>query len=178
MFAGESSIKRVPRFTLVNCWHESEYESAAMWDLYARTSDGIAIRTDGKSLRESLYGSEEAQHIYLGRVKYIDYDTHRDEWNDSLIPFMHKRKHFEHEREVRAVIQKFPSNDGVTQDLSEDICEIGEYYEVDISILIDEVVVTPYAQDWFLELTKSIAGRYNLEAPLSRSALAAVPTWG
>ncbi len=47
-------IRESRRFTLVNCWHWSTYESAAMWRLYSRESDGVAIRTDFKSLSESF----------------------------------------------------------------------------------------------------------------------------
>jgi hypothetical protein len=27
----------------INCWHLSEYESSAMWDIYSRKNEGIAI---------------------------------------------------------------------------------------------------------------------------------------
>ena len=31
-----SFIKALPRFTLINCWHESPGESVAMWKLYSK----------------------------------------------------------------------------------------------------------------------------------------------
>lgn len=38
------SLKEARRFTLISCWHENNYESEAMWKLYARETDGIVIR--------------------------------------------------------------------------------------------------------------------------------------
>lgn len=58
------------------------------------------------------------------------------------------------------------------------ICDVGNYYEVDLSQLVQDVVVAPYAAGWFLELIESVATRYNLEAPVVRSTLGDNPTWG
>ena len=93
-------------WTYVNCWHANEYESAAMWDLYGKTNHAVAIVTDYKTLKAVL-----PEKAYLGLVNYIDYEK---EWlpeGNTFYPFMHKRKSFEHEREVRAIIQEFPVQD-------------------------------------------------------------------
>ena len=42
------------RFALISCWHESPYESAAMWSLYSRETDGIAVKTDFSSFKQSF----------------------------------------------------------------------------------------------------------------------------
>ena len=36
----------------------------------------------------------------------------------------------------------------------------------------------PYVDDWFLKLVQSVAGRYDLNAPIRKSSLADEPTWG
>ena len=41
------------KFTVVNCWHLNEHESAAMWKLYQPSGDGIAIRSTCGHLRKS-----------------------------------------------------------------------------------------------------------------------------
>lgn len=38
----------------ISCWHMNEYESAAMWKLYAKSSDAIAIQTTFQKLCESI----------------------------------------------------------------------------------------------------------------------------
>ena len=54
---------------------------------------------------------------------------------------------------------------------------MGNYYEVDLSLLIQEVVVSPYAPDWLLELVRSVVIRYDLQVPVVRSDLAHAPVW-
>ncbi len=166
--------KELPRFTLISCWHESTHESAAMWRLYSRETDGIAIKTNSASFTKSFTCDED---IYIGRVKYVDYETDFIPEGQTFYPYLHKRKSFEHEREVRAMTRTIPLKDGKL-DVSQDICETGKYYPIDVFLLVNEVVVAPYAPDWFLELVHSVAARYDLKASVTKSALADEPTWG
>src|SRR5947209_8019300 len=42
----EAEIRRLFRhFVLLNCWHKSSHESDAMWRLYTRGSEGVAVRS-------------------------------------------------------------------------------------------------------------------------------------
>ena len=86
---------------LVNCWHENDYESAAMWKLYAKDNAGIAIRTNFNDFASSL---TDDQDIHVGRVKYIDYETDPIPETNIIDPFLYKRPSFRHEQEVRAII--------------------------------------------------------------------------
>ncbi len=165
--------KEARRFTLVNCWHCSDYESAAMWKLYSRERDGIAIKTDFKAMKDSLTCHES---VYVGTVRYVDYENTFIDESNIFSAYLSKRKSFEHESEVRALIQDIPSSDGAV-DLSRDIHEIGTYLSVNISALIKEVVIAPYAEDWFIELVQSVSNRYGLEAPIRKSSLSETPTW-
>ena len=162
------------KFILVSCWHESSHESAAMWRLYARETDGVAVKTDFSSFKKSFKSSED---IFVGQVEYVDYE-------ETLIPeynlfssYLHKRQDFKHEQEVRAITTTWPKTvDEVNQ--PPDICDVGRNYEVDLSLLIKEVIVAPYADDWFLDLIRSVTvHRYGLEVPVVRSDLAQKPIW-
>ena len=166
--------KNLTRWTLINCWHENAHESEAMWKLYARETDGITIKTDFNSLKNSFTCSE---NIFIGSVNYVDYDSHFIPEGNAFYPYLHKRKSFEHESEIRAIVQEVPISD-LRGDFPQDICDIGKYYEIDLPVLIQEVVVAPFAPDWFLELVKSVTVRYNFEFPVEKSALADNPTWG
>ena len=169
-------MKDLRRFMLVNCWHENENESDAMWKLYSNIEDGIAIKTDFLSLSGSLRGS---RGVYIGRINYVDYDTTFIPEGDAFRPFMHKRKGFEHEREVRAVILELsPSgSEGFIIGRQPSVYEVGTYHEVDTSVLIKEVVVPPYAEDWFTELVQATAETFQLGAPVRKSSLAVQPVW-
>ena len=68
--------------------------------------------------------------------------------------------------------------DGGKVGLSKDLCAVGKYQQVNVSTLVKQVVISPYAQDWFGELVASVARRYGLEVPVGESALAEPPTWG
>lgn len=170
-------IKDLRCFTLISCWYEGDHESAAMWSQYSGAQEGIAIRTDFNSLAESLI---DDRGIYIGQVSYIDYAKDSILDDNLFEPFLYKRKSFEHEREVRALIFELPSHEGTHTgplDMSQALYPIGTYCKVDLSLLVSEVVVAPYAPDWFLELTVSVADRYGLQAPVSRSSIADEPTW-
>ncbi|WP_431810600.1 hypothetical protein [Lysinibacillus capsici] len=83
----------------INCWHLNDFESAAMWDLYLKSNEGIAIQTTFDRLKRSLNRSKE--EIYMGKVKYIDYRTERNFHRNTLSPFFTKRISFSHENDVR-----------------------------------------------------------------------------
>lgn len=179
----ESLRVELRRFTLISCWHESSHESEAMWKVYSSANSGIAIKTNFDSFVASFITNEQ---IHIGQVKYIDYDSEKIPEDDLLSPYLHKRKSFEHEREVRAIIQHIPteaSPENIRNFLSgeiptwPDMCDTGIYYEIDLNILIQEVVVDPSAPDWLLDLVSSVAERYNLQVPINKSHLAALPTW-
>ena len=165
--------KESRRFTLINCWHENDTESEAMWRLYSREREGIAIKTTFERLRDSFTTDET---ILIGRVNYVDYQTHFTREDNTFGAYLDKRKSFEHEREVRAIVQKFPSKNGAI-DLTTDICEVGIGFDVDINLLVHEVVVDARTDDWFLGLIKSIADRYDMNAPVTRSVLAEGPSF-
>ena len=172
--------KIAPRFTYVNCWHINDYESAAMWKLYPRSHEGIAIRSNFKLLVESLNGYLE-RDVYIGTVKYIDYDT---EWlpeGYTFYPFLHKRKSFEHEHELRAIILKPGiANDGTRwRKVSPELAspELGLYVQVELATLIERVYVSPEAPEWFGELVTSVASKYNLQKEVKKSSLSDGPVY-
>ena len=162
------------RYSLISCWHESSHESAAMWKSYSRETDGIAIRTDFNSFKRSLISPQD---IYVGKVNYIDYESHVIPESNAFYPLLHKRQDFKYEEEVRAITTMLPkSEEEINQPL--DICDVGKYYEVDLSLLIKAIVVAPYADDWFLELVQSVvANLYKLDVPVVKSNLAQKPIW-
>lgn len=168
-------IKDIRRFVLVNCWHESEYESDAMWKLYAKGEAGVAIKTDFDSLCKSLRGDEQ---VYIGKVQYVDYEQTYINEGLPLQASVHKRKSFEHEKEVRAVISVIPEGDGTyVPGCIPDVFEVGTYHEVDLSMLIKQIVVPEYAQDWYFELVETTTQVYGLSAPVQRSSMSITPTW-
>ncbi|PKO10107.1 MAG: hypothetical protein CVU40_07115 [Chloroflexi bacterium HGW-Chloroflexi-2] len=144
--------------TFINCWHENENESEAMWRLYSSyLENAIAIRTTYKSLYESLGRNPS---IKIGRVKYIDYQKNFAGVNDS---FWCKRNSFEHEKEVRAII------------LDMHHLEKGKVIPCDLSQLLEEVFISPNAPNWFGELVNDVIDKYGLSIKVSPSELIQEP---
>ena len=162
---------QLTRFTLINCWHENDHESEAMWKLYANANGGLAVKTGFDSFVKSFITEDR---IHIGKVQYADYDHDLIPEDDPLSPYLHKRKSFEHENEVRAIVQNVPT--GPITKLQDDY-GTGTYYEVNLNLLIQEVVVDPFTPEWFLDLVNLVAKRYDLQAPIVRSRLASTPTW-
>ena len=160
-------LRQVVRLVCVNCWHAGDLESAAMWRLYARAHEGVAIKTTFDRFKKSFCGDQE---VFASAVKYVDYQVNPIPFGNGLLPLVHKRISFQHEREVRAILVRNP--DSVAVEESE-----GCYVDVDLAQLILEIVVAPFAQDWFLELVRLLADRFELADRVRASALSETPTF-
>ena len=155
------------KLTVVNCWHISDYRSATMWEAYLKSSNGVAIRSTFSMLKDSFRDTK--WEIYIGKVKYISYQ------NDlmpegTLFPYFHKRKQFEDERELRAVIQEF-SYKGDEIDWSKSPFREGLHVPVNLDLLIDSIYLAPKCHQWQLELIKSVVKKYGLRKKVVLSSL-------
>ncbi|NPT44370.1 hypothetical protein GNZ12_24270 [Paraburkholderia sp. 1N] len=102
-------VRNMVKMVGVNCWHMNQHESAAMWSLYLKGSNGVAIQSTYRKLRDCFSGVQG--DIFIGEVRYIDYESEFiDGTPNAFAPFMYKRKSFEHEKEVRAAIVRPPPN--------------------------------------------------------------------
>jgi len=159
--------KNWPRYTAINCWHENEYESAAMWKLYLKSDEGIAIKSTYSRLKKSIIDDEI---FFIGKVNYIDYEVDYIDPTNFLGPFVHKRKSFEHEKEIRAVIMKWPTIDG-KMDFSKVTIINGLPIKVDVETLIDKIYVSPTAPKWFMDLVSAVVRRYGYDFDIIQSEL-------
>lgn len=157
------------RFIAMNCWHANEHESAAMWKIYLKSDEGIAIQSTYKLLKESIIDEEV---IYMGQVKYIDYETEVIQDGNILTPFVHKRKSFEYENEIRGLLIKWPKLvNGILEWNKETIRNGGIPIKVDVEKLIQKIHISPNAQPWFADLVESIIKKYGYQFEFSQSKL-------
>jgi hypothetical protein len=167
------TYREMRRWMYINCWHESDYESAAMWSQYAGQRGAIAIETTAKNLREQL-----PEDVLLSRVAYHDYDASAIPEGNLFFPFLHKRKSFEHEHEVRAIRWKVPPVPAETAiNFGADNPEEGVTVPVALASLIVFVHVSPSAPAWTLELVSNVTKRYGFSFPVTRSALDSAPVY-
>lgn len=163
--------KWVREWTYINCWHANEYESAAMWDLYAKTNEAVAIETSYQKLKNVL-----PENAFIGYVNYIDYES---EWlpeGNTFYPFTHKRKSFEHEKEVRAVIQELPKNENGIE-VGKQNTQPGTMVPTVLNDLITTIHVAPTAPAWLAELVAEVREKYEISATVRKSDLYSEPVF-
>jgi hypothetical protein len=61
----------------LNCWYAAAYESTALWGVYAHKNAGVAIRSTTLKLMQSLVDD----HLYIGAVRYIDFDSEQTQFH-------------------------------------------------------------------------------------------------
>jgi len=148
---------------LVNCWHMSDHESAAMWKVYTASPFGVAIQSTFQRLWDCLDGG-----TYIGAVQYIDFDSDVIEYDHEFVAFMHKRHVFRHEKEIRAL--KFERR--ITPTTAR-----GRTVNVDLSALILGVYVSPGAPDWYLDVVSATTTTFGYKFPVQASRMDATPLW-
>ena len=177
------------RRTMISSWCLSEHESISMWERYSN-KEGVAISTNVSSLKSAFIGNDD---IYIGEVRYIDYDRDRftssehpsTDLHNSLIPFIHKRKEYSDEREIRAIaidhilseLQEAFSRDATFDNEKNYVPSELMYQSVNLKVLIQEVIVSPDAGDWLTSLVRYDLAREGIDVPVSRSTMVRVPNY-
>lgn len=159
----------------VNCWHENEGESAAMWSLYLKTNEGIAICSTYTALKDAF--DHTPYNVNIGKVQYVDFekDTPPNYTKDHLC--VYKRKSFEHENEIRAVV--WVTGDDIDFDAFREIggkrfnepIRDGLNIKVPIPAFVHSIYVAPDAQSWFRELVENTVKDYRWDVPVIQSDL-------
>ena len=160
--------------TFMNCWHMNPTESAAMWKLYASNNEGIAIKTTVRRLRDSL--NKWPRPVYIGAVSYNEQAFSH---GNALAPFVFKRRSFQHEQELRAVVwllsmfADMPAVEGEhLQQRAQRLRPLFDgHVSVDLDLLIENLFVAPMSPLWYGELVQSLVDKYGLTKKVERSQL-------
>jgi tmRNA-binding protein len=162
----------------ISSWHINAIESVAMWEICLQSNEGVAIKSTFKRLKDS-FSLHKEDEIFIGKVKYIDYTRDITTKGNIFNPFLYKRKAFEHERELRAIIMKSsPQEERIGKHISYvDPKWFGIHVKTDLNILIDKIVVSPSVPDWFIDLVRSIVKKYQLNKKVEQSELSKEPPY-
>jgi hypothetical protein len=171
-------VKMEREVTFVSSWYCQEHESAAMWNLYIKSQEGIAIESTYERLVNSFTQYVDFD-IHVGMMKYIDYEREFIPIGNLLSPFMYKRKSFEHEHELRALIWTPQHGKNVLGDPSKNKFRdtAGIYVPVELKTLIGRVYLAPTAATWTLDLIRNVLKKYGVEAEVIQSDLASKPVY-
>lgn len=167
--------KSLRRCIFINSWHENEHESDAMWKLYLKNDEGIAIQSTFGRLRDCF--GNETPDIYIGRVRYIDYLKDAISEENFFNPFLRKRKGFEHEREVRAIVFAYGKIEDGMPNLPSPAFPTGMPVLVDLDKLIDRIYLAPTSPKWLHELISSVSRKYNLRLKVFQTSLTDRPSF-
>ena len=104
---GEEELRRLrlqyqvfSHLNFFSCWHMNDNESDAMWKIYLRAGEGVAIQSTIRRLIACFRNTTDT--VYIGEVQYVDHATLRPTLeNAGYSNYMFKRLAFQHEREVR-----------------------------------------------------------------------------
>lgn len=187
----ENEVSR--KYVMCNCWHKNVVESMAMWEKYHMRNSGVAIKTTMQNMKNSLLSEYS---IYIGEIEYIYDNTNDNQYMQNFLqsnipldkkltyfPYFRKRKEYEHEQEVRLIvdidpfirdalnIQTVENVDSFLETGLPDICDIGMLFNIDVNTLIDEVIVSPYAKDWVTETLRSVVQKFGFNFEVNPSTL-------
>jgi hypothetical protein len=180
----ENDISSVPsihdiwrKACYVCSFHMNEYESAALWSLYSKANQGVAIQSTFKRLVNSFKDYSD-NPVNIGTIKYINYQTeiiHVEE--NFFLPILHKRRSFEHENEIRAVISHpvgiYYGRENLTKD-SPNKPE-GINVPIDLDCFIEHIYLAPTTKPWIKELLQSMMNKNGISKPIDQSTLDADP---
>jgi hypothetical protein len=138
----EGAFEQLRRLTKISSWHRADYESDAMWKLYASQRKGVAIRTSVGRLGDALqpfrlashYGEEEP---YWGNVHYVDLRKIRLKASMES-RFFYKHRAFEWEREFRVAISLRMAEENAVE-----VPEAGIRVCFDPHALVEELYIGP-----------------------------------
>ncbi len=165
------------RHTYISCWHENSGESYAMWKLYLKSNEGIAVQTTFGRLKCEL-NKATSRDIFIGKIEYRDpkkesipggrpYQVGDSYVVGGFAPFTRKRLGFSHEQEVRALFRDDASN--VIEDQPED--DHGLRIPVSIEDLVQDVYVAPGTPKWLRDAIQSVLAKFGVDGIVRQSEL-------
>ena len=146
---------------VISSWHINEYESFAMWQIFTKNNEGLAIQSTIGRLKKAREPERKSEQ-HIGEVNYIDYKKEYIPFDDTFFPFLFKRKSFQYEREVRIIsdvtLDNLKINDGLKID-------------VDINQLIERIYIHPKSENWYKNLVIELVEKLGFGFTIEKSDL-------
>lgn len=175
---------------LVNCWHMNNSESAAMWNSYSYRNSGIALQSTFQRLKDSIKFCKE--EIVIGEVQYLNYRNEWLKESLGWEIFLTKKRPYEYERELRALNIVYHNNGDNKESLNNSFLKNyrinlpkgqkttakkmlsmhngkilpiyipGKHIKIDLDILIENIYISPYVDDYFIDVIQSLIEKYDI----------------
>lgn len=146
--------RAMTRSAHASCWSSGD-ESEALWRLYCQDN---GVRGLGVALRATLgrlEASVAAHDLYVSPVIYRPYHEGAP-FNDNMDSFMHKRRGFRAEEEVRLLQFDQAQYAGLIQ-TPPTVPELPQhvFLEWPVGSVVDEIVLSPYADEAFVTMARA-----------------------
>ncbi|MEN2489999.1 hypothetical protein AAYQ05_19510 [Flavobacterium sp. B11] len=145
----------------ISSWHINEYESFAMWQIFTKNNEGLAIQSTIRRLQKAVKPENNFDQ-FIGEVNYIDYKKEYIPFDDLFFPFLFKRKSFQYEREVRILSDTSKSDIKLNDGLK---------INVDINQLIEKIYIHPKSENWYKKLVIELVERLGFGFEIEKSDL-------
>lgn len=145
---------------VISSWHANSYESYAMWQVFTKNNEGLAIQSTVGRLKKSL--TEPKANQYIGEVNYIDYKKEHIPFDDDFFPFLFKRKSFQYENEIRVITDVSHLDMQVNE---------GVKVEADINKMIERLYIHPKSENWYKKLVIEVVSQLGYHFDIEKSDL-------
>jgi hypothetical protein len=152
-------------FVTINSWHWNDVENYAMWKIYAKGTYGLAVQTTYERLKRCFNVAK--QPVFIGKVDYDD--CYISLLNNSLKPFLYKRKMYAYENEVRCCYV-IPEDDNAFNWQAQDMND-GVFVDVDLETLIERIYISPYSPKWISDIVAGINDKFNIKKEIVHSTV-------
>ncbi len=172
----ERAFEELRRLTKVSCWHRASYESDAMWQLYAGSRKGVAVRTNADRIRSAakpfrLNPESGHEDLWAGNVNYVDLLKERLRVG-MMDRFWYKHMAFSWEREFRlAVSVRMAEEFGVQVPVH------GIKVDFDIPKLIDRIYLGPSLSELEIAEIRKSARTHGLEDRIRVTSMLGTPRY-
>ena len=149
--------------TYISCWTDSQTENIHLWKNFSDLYEGVAIKTTVGKLKSELDKSTPEDNCFLSKIKYIDPISDTITYFNTITIFSTKILEYKNENEIRAIIQRHKSTD-----------EKPPHIDVKINPfnLIDKVVVSPLADNNFINKMENFLSQTSIDLSVEKSAIA------
>ncbi len=167
-----NNFAKAREWIYVSCWHMEPDESYAMWKIYGKHEFSVCVETSSTKIDELFKEHNSSVAVYSGKVEYHKPSNKYESAVANVLrekeAFVknglwtyathHLTKHiaYQFEKEYRAIIIDKSFNLNLRNTLS------GITLKINPKEIIDAVIISPRAPDWFSNIVQDILIRYEV----------------
>jgi len=169
-FTYDKFKKELREGVFINCWSLGIDDNMALWRLYGKSNDCVAVTTTVAKLEAALNRFRGQGRLSLKKVEYIKH------WKDPEIKikpysnvFKYKTVGYAFENEVRIILDRYVDTFEAKSKKE------GVAVPVELNTFMRSVVVSPECSPWFKAVVEDISDKYGVTCPVRSSSMSKQP---